>query len=67
MEAQRILWESCGWVSLARFSNLPGIRNLADKMYVIWAKYRFVITRRPPLEKILREREDMLEKLKKTD
>ena len=56
------MYDQVGLGFLWTFTKIPIISNISSFAYDQWAKYRMRITGRPPIEQILKEREQRLSK-----
>jgi len=60
VEVIRQLYELVGLGAVFRFTAWPGVKGLADAVYLVWARYRTQVTRGESVQDCIRNRNAML-------
>ena len=60
IHAFKPMYDQVGLGFVWSFTKIPIISNISSAAYDYWAKYRMKITGRPPLEQVIKEREERL-------
>lgn len=60
IHAFKPMYDQVGLGYLWSFTKIPIISNISSSAYDYWAKYRMKITGRPPLDQIIKDREERL-------